>query len=81
MFNYSLEDIFDDRIDILWDALSRILTKYDITVYTCNNELKDFLKIYLDLKEKWTIISPQDKLAIEEILINIEDLLKEEGLV
>lgn len=81
MFNYSLEDIFDDRIDILWDALGRILTKYDITVYTCNNELKDFLKIYLDLKEKWTIISPQDKLAIEEILINIEDLLKEEGLV
>ena len=81
MFNYSLEDIFDDRIDILWDALGRILTKYNITVYTCNNELKDFLKIYLDLKEKWTIISPQDKLAIEEILINIEALLKEEGLV
>lgn len=81
MSNYNLEDIFDDRIDILWDALGRILTKYDITVYTCNNELKDFLKIYLDLKEKWTIISPQDKLAIEEILINIEDLLKEEGLV
>ena len=81
MTNFKLEDIFDDRIDILWDALGRILTKYDITVYTCNNELKDFLKIYLDLKEKWTIISPQDKLAIEEILINIEDLLKEEGLV
>ena len=81
MFNYSLEDIFDNRIDILWNELSRILTKYDITLYTCNNELKDFLKIYLDLKEKWTIISPQDKLAIEEILINIEDLLKEEGLV
>lgn len=81
MFDYSLEDIFDDRIDILWNELGRILTKYDITVYTCNNELKDFLKIYLDLKEKWTIISSQDKLVINEILINIEDLLKEEGLV
>lgn len=77
----NLEDIFDDRIDILWSELSRILTKYDVTVYTCNNELKDFLKIYLDLKEKWTVISSQDKLVIEEILINIEDLLKEEGLV
>ena len=81
MFNYGLEDIFDDRIDMLWSELGRILTKYDITVYTCNNELKDFLKIYLDLKEKWTVISSQDKLAIEEILINIEVLLKEEGLV
>lgn len=81
MFDDNLEDIYDDRIDILWDALGRILTKYGITVYTCNNELKDFLKIYLDLKEKWTIISHQDKLAIEEILINIENLLKEEGLV
>jgi hypothetical protein len=81
MFDYNLEDIFDDRIDILWNELSRILTKYDITIYTCDNELKDFLKIYLDLKEKWTIISSQDKLAIEEILINIENLLKEEGLV
>ena len=76
-----LEDIFDDRIDILWNKLGEILTKYDITIYTCDNELKDFLKIYLDLKEKWTIISSQDKLAINEILINIEDLLKEEGLV
>ncbi len=81
MLNYSLEDIFDDRIDILWSELGRILTKYDITIYTCNNELKDFLKIYSDLKEKWTIISSQDKLAINEILINIENLLKEEGLV
>lgn len=81
MLDYNLEDIFDDRIDILWNELSRILTKYDITIYTCNNELKDFLKIYLDLKDKWTIISSQDKLAIEEILINIENLLKEEGLV
>jgi hypothetical protein len=81
MFNYGLEDIFDDRIDILWSELGRILTKYDITIYTCDNELKDFLKIYLDLKDKWTIISSQDKLAIEEILINIENLLKEEGLV
>ena len=81
MLDYNLEDIFDDRIDILWDALSKILTKYGITVYTCDNELKDFLKIYLDLKEKWTIISSQDKLAINEILINIENLLKEEGLV
>jgi hypothetical protein len=81
MIDYSLEDIFDDRIDILWNELSRILTKYDITIYTCDNELKDFLKIYLDLKEKWTIISSQDKLAINEILINIENLLKEEGLV
>lgn len=81
MFDYSLEDIFDDRIDILWNELGKILTKYDITIYTCNNELKDFLKIYLDLKEKWTIISSQDKLVINEILINIEDLLKEEGLV
>lgn len=76
-----LEDIFDDRIDILWNKLGEILIKYDITIYTCDNELKDFLKIYLDLKEKWTIISSQDKLAINEILINIEDLLKEEGLV
>ena len=81
MLNYSLEDIFDDRIDILWSELGRILTKYDITIYTCNNELKDFLKIYLDLKKKWTIISSQDKLVINEILINIENLLKEEGLV
>ena len=81
MLNHNLEDIFDDRIDILWNELSRILTKYGITVYTCNNELKDFLKIYLDLKEKWNIISDRDKLVIEEILINIEDLLKEEGLV
>lgn len=81
MFNYSLEDIFDDRIDILWDKLGKILIKYNITVYTCDNELKDFLKIYQDLKKKWTIISYQDKLAIEEILINIETLLKEEGLV
>ena len=81
MLDYNLEDIFDDRIDILWDALSKILTKYGITVYTCDNELKDFLKIYLDLKEKWTIISSQDKLAINKILINIENLLKEEGLV
>lgn len=81
MLDYNLEDIFDDRIDILWDALSKILTKYGITVYTCDNELKDFLKIYLDLKEKWTIISSQDKLAINEILTNIEVLLKEEGLV
>lgn len=81
MLNYSLEDIFDDRIDILWSELGRILTKYDITIYTCNNELKDFLKIYLDLKEKWTLISSQDKLVINEILINIENLLKEEGLV
>ena len=62
-----LEDIFDDRIDILWDKLGEILTKYDITIYTCDNELKDFLKIYLDLKEKWTIINPQDKLTINEI--------------
>ena len=76
-----LEDIFDDRIDILWSELGRILAKYDITIYTCDNELKDFLKIYLDLKEKWTIISSQDKLAINEILINIENLLKKEGLV
>lgn len=81
MLNYNLEDIFDDRIDILWDALGRILIKYNITVYTCDNELKDFYKIYQDLKKKWTIISYQDKLAIEEILINIETLLKEEGLV
>ena len=81
MSNYNLEDIFDDRIDILWSELGRILTKYNITLYTCDNELKDFLKIYLDLKEKWTIISSQDKLAINEILINIENLLKEEGLV
>ena len=81
MLNYSLEDIFDDRIDILWSELGRILTKYDITIYTCNNELKDFLKIYLDLKEKWILISSQDKLVINEILINIENLLKEEGLV
>lgn len=81
MSNYNLEDIFDDRIDILWNELGRILTKYNITLYTCDNELKDFLKIYLDLKEKWTIISSQDKLAINEILINIENLLKEEGLV
>lgn len=81
MSNYNLEDIFDDRIDILWNELSRILTKYGITIYTCDNELKDFLKIYLDLKEKWNIISSQDKLAINEILINIENLLKEEGLV
>lgn len=81
MLNYSLENIFDDRIDILWSELGRILTKYDITIYTCNNELKDFLKIYLDLKKKWTIISSQDKLVINEILINIENLLKEEGLV
>jgi hypothetical protein len=81
MIDYSLEDIFDDRIDILWNELSRILTKYDIALYTCDNELKDFLKIYLDLKEKWTIISSQDKLTINEILINIENLLKEEGLV
>lgn len=76
-----LEDIFDDRIDILWNKLGEILTKYDITIYTCNNELKDFIRIYLDLKEKWNIISPQDKLTINEILINIENLLKEEGLV
>ena len=81
MFDYNLEDIFDDRIDILWDGLGRILTKYDITVYTYNNELKDFLSIYVDLKEKWHMISSQDKLAIEEILMNIETLLKEEGLV
>lgn len=81
MSNYNLEDIFDDRINILWNELSRILTKYGITIYTCDNELKDFLKIYLDLKEKWNIISSQDKLAINEILINIENLLKEEGLV
>lgn len=81
MTNFKLEDIFDDRIDILWNELSRILTKYGITIYTCDNELKDFLKIYLDLKEKWNIISSQDKLAINEILINIENLLKEEGLV
>lgn len=81
MFNYSLEDIFDDRIDILWDALGRILIKYNITVYTCDNELKDFNKIYQDLKKKWTIMHYKDKLAINEILINIETLLKEEGLV
>jgi hypothetical protein len=81
MLNYSLEDIFDDRIDILWSELGRILTKYDITIYTCDNELKDFLKIYLDLKEKWNMISHQDKLTIDEILTNIEVLLKEEGLV
>ena len=81
MLNHNLEDIFDDRIDILWNELGRILTKYGITVYTCNNELKDFLKIYLDLKEEWTIISSQDKLVINEILTNIEVLLKEEGLV
>lgn len=76
-----LEDIFDDRIDILWNKLGEILTKYDITIYTCNNELKDFIRIYLDLKEKWNIISPRDKLTINEILTNIEVLLKEEGLV
>ena len=81
MIDYSLENMFDDRIDILWNELSRILTKYNITLYTCDNELKDFLKIYLDLKEKWTIISSQDKLTINEILTNIEVLLKEEGLV
>jgi hypothetical protein len=81
MLDYSLEDIFDDRIDILWSELGRILTKYDITIYTCDNELKDFLKIYLDLKEKWNMISHQDKLTIDEILTNIEVLLKEEGLV
>lgn len=81
MLNHNLEDIFDDRIDILWDALGRILIKYNITVYTCDNELKDFLKIYLDLKEKWNIISDRDKLVIEEILTNIEVLLKEEELV
>ena len=81
MFNYSLEDMFDDRIDTLWDALGKILIKYNITVYTCDNELKDFFKIYVDLKEKWHIISYQDKLAINEILTNLETLLKEEGLV
>jgi hypothetical protein len=81
MLDYSLKDIFDDRIDILWSELDRILTKYDITIYTCDNELKDFLKIYLDLKEKWNMISHQDKLTIDEILTNIEVLLKEEGLV
>jgi hypothetical protein len=81
MLDYSLKDIFDDRIDILWSELGRILTKYDITIYTCDNELKDFLKIYLDLKEKWNMISHQDKLTIDEILTNIEVLLKEEGLV
>ena len=81
MTNFKLEDIFDDRIDILWDALGRILIKYNITVYTCNNEPRDFNKVYMEIYSKWTIIHYRDKIAIEEILINIEDLLKEEGLV